>query len=109
MAGGSRTGEVAADASNFRRQEAVGLRWLLSILLLSASSMAAGPSEPTSIPRPDGGKLTSAGIDATVQRLMQAAHVTGAGIALFHDGRIAYLKAYGLRDRGRICPSHRIR
>lgn len=29
---------------------------------------------------------------------MQAAHVTGAGIALFRDGKVAYLRAYGLRD-----------
>jgi CubicO group peptidase (beta-lactamase class C family) len=66
--------------------------------------MAVGPSEPTSIPRPDARKLTPAGVDAAVQRLMQAAHVTGAGIALFHDGRIAYLKAYGLRDREKNLP-----
>ncbi len=35
---------------------------------------------------------------------MQAARVTGAGVALFHDGRIAYLKAYGLRDQEKNLP-----
>lgn len=29
---------------------------------------------------------------------MQAAHVTGVGLALFHHGEVVYLKAYGLRD-----------
>jgi len=37
-------------------------------------------------------------IDATVAMFMEAAHVTGVGLAIFHDGQIAYLKAYGLRD-----------
>jgi CubicO group peptidase (beta-lactamase class C family) len=35
---------------------------------------------------------------------MEAAHVTGAGIAIFHQGRIAYLKAYGVRDVERRLP-----
>ncbi|HET6207463.1 MAG TPA: serine hydrolase [Terracidiphilus sp.] len=93
-----------ATHAEFRRRETVRLRWLLCILLLLATSIAAASSEPPSIPRPDGGKLTSAGVDATVQRLMQAGHVTGAGIALFHDGRIAYMKAYGLRDQEKNLP-----
>jgi len=29
---------------------------------------------------------------------MAAAEVTGVGIAIFHNGKVAYLKAYGLRD-----------
>jgi hypothetical protein len=33
-----------------------------------------------------------------VNGLIQTAHVTGAGVALFHRGKIVYLKAYGLRD-----------
>ncbi len=37
-------------------------------------------------------------------RLMEAAHVTGAGVAIFHQGRIAYLKAYGVRDAERRLP-----
>jgi CubicO group peptidase (beta-lactamase class C family) len=35
---------------------------------------------------------------------MQAAHVTGAGVALFHRGEIVYLKAYGLRDTEKKLP-----
>jgi CubicO group peptidase (beta-lactamase class C family) len=35
---------------------------------------------------------------------MEAAHVTGAGIALFHHGKVAYLKTYGLRDTEKNLP-----
>jgi CubicO group peptidase (beta-lactamase class C family) len=35
---------------------------------------------------------------------MEAAHVTGVGVAVFHKGRIAYLKTYGLRDTEKGLP-----
>jgi CubicO group peptidase (beta-lactamase class C family) len=54
--------------------------------------------------RLDGSKLAPAQIDATVNQLIKAAHVTGAGIALFHEGKITYLKAYGLRDSEKGLP-----
>jgi CubicO group peptidase (beta-lactamase class C family) len=60
--------------------------------------MGAALAQSPAIKRPDGSAIAPAQIDATVNRLMQAAHVTGAGVALFHRGKIAYLKAYGLRD-----------
>jgi hypothetical protein len=69
-------------------------------LVVFAASAAAQPA----IPRPDGGKLTPAQIDSTVNRLINAAHVTGAGVALFHRGEIVYLKAYGLRDTEKGLP-----
>ena len=46
----------------------------------------------------------SAQIDSTVNGLIQAAHVTGAGVALFHRGKIVYLKAYGLRHAEKNLP-----
>ena len=66
----------------------------LSLALFANSAVA----QQAAIVRPDGTKLTPAQIDSTVDRLIQAAHVTGAGIALFHHGNIVYLKTYGLRD-----------
>ena len=51
-----------------------------------------------SIKRLDGSILTAAEIDGTVIRLMSAAKVTGIGIAILNDGKIAYLKTYGFRD-----------
>ena len=69
------------------------------VLLLGYSSAPAQqPSAPTAILRPDGISLTSTEIDATVARLMKDANVTGVGIAVFHNGKISYLKAYGQSD-----------
>ncbi len=61
-------------------------------------------AQQSAITRLDGGKLTPAQIDSTVNRLIGAAHVTGAGIALFHGGKIVYLKTYGMRDTGNNLP-----
>jgi CubicO group peptidase (beta-lactamase class C family) len=69
-------------------------------LALFGTSAATQPA----ITRPDGRKLTPAQIDSTVNRLIQAAHVTGAGVALFHRGKIVYLNAYGLRDTEKGLP-----
>lgn len=75
------------------------------VLLLGLLSAAAqGPSVPRTIPRLDGGGVTTAEIDATVTHLMKAASVTGVGIAVFHDGRIAYIKAYGESDTEKSLP-----
>lgn len=62
---------------------------------------AAGPVFPQLLPvtRLDGSKIPPAQIDATVNRWMEAAHVTGAGIAVWNDGKLVYLKAYGVRDK----------
>jgi CubicO group peptidase (beta-lactamase class C family) len=79
-------------------------RSLLSAPLLLAFAASFASSQQNSILRPDGSRLTAAEIDGTVQRLMEAAHVTGAGVALFHDGRVAYLKAYGHRDQEKNLP-----
>lgn len=69
---------------------------LLCLATLVAASASAAPQ--AAIPRPDGSTIPAAQVDATVNQLMQAAHITGAGIAIFHNRRIVYLKAYGLRD-----------
>jgi CubicO group peptidase (beta-lactamase class C family) len=74
--------------------------FLLALPLCVSSALAQQPS----ISRPDGSPLTPAQIDATVNRLIGAAHVTGAGVALFHRGKIVYLKAYGLRDTEKALP-----
>jgi len=59
---------------------------------------------PSSIKRLDGSAITASDIDGTVLRLMHAAKVTGTGIAIFNDGKIAYLKAYGFRDKEKKLP-----
>lgn len=75
------------------------MRAMPSTLLCLATVLASSAFAATqAIPRPDGTSIPTAQVDATVNRLMQAAHVTGADIAIFHNRRIAYLKSYGLRD-----------
>lgn len=61
-------------------------------------------AQESSIARPDGSLETFAQIDSTVSQLMHDANVTGVGIAIFHDGKIAYLKAYGSRDTEKSLP-----
>jgi CubicO group peptidase (beta-lactamase class C family) len=68
---------------------------ILEIILLAV--LPAGAQSP--VKRLDGSAITPAEIDATVTRLMKAAEVTGAGIAIFNHGKVAYLKAYGFRDK----------
>jgi CubicO group peptidase (beta-lactamase class C family) len=69
----------------------------VSVVAIMPLAISVAAQQPA-IVRPDGTKLSSAQIDSTVTRLIDAGHVTGAGIALFHGGRVVYLKAYGLRD-----------
>jgi len=56
------------------------------------------------IGRLDGSTIGTAEIDGTMARLLKAAEVTGAGIAIFNHGKIAYLKAYGSRDKEKNLP-----
>ncbi|MFZ0961083.1 MAG: serine hydrolase [Terriglobia bacterium] len=77
-------------------------RAILAAALVLGASWASVESQ--AIQRPDGGSLLPTQIDSTVSQLMAEAHVTGVGLAVFHHGRIAYLKAYGLRDTAKGLP-----
>jgi len=70
--------------------------WALTLMMLIGTLVAV--AQQPSVMRPDGSSMALSQIDATVTQLIQAAHVTGCGIAIFLGGQIAYLKAYGLRD-----------
>jgi CubicO group peptidase (beta-lactamase class C family) len=54
--------------------------------------------------RLDGSTISPQPTDAIVTGAMQSAHVGGAGIAIFNDGKIAYLKAYGFGDTAKQLP-----
>jgi CubicO group peptidase (beta-lactamase class C family) len=56
------------------------------------------------VTRLDGSTISPGEIDATVTRLMKAAEVPGVGIAIFDHGKLAYIKAYGLRDKDKNLP-----
>jgi len=70
----------------------IAFTWTLLFGALLASA------QQLSVKRPDGTEMPSSQVDVVATQLMAAAHVTGLGIAIFHDGQIAYMKAYGLRD-----------
>lgn len=74
------------------------MRSIFRYAILAGVLVSAAVAQQPSITRLDGSAITPAQVDATVNRLIQAAHVTGAGVALFHKGRIVYLKTYGMRD-----------
>lgn len=74
-------------------------RWIVILMLLAGAAVAQQP-----ITRLDGSKITPEEIDATVTRLMKAAEVIGVGIAILDHGKIAYLKAYGVRDKEKNLP-----
>lgn len=58
--------------------------------------LAAAPQ--AAVKRLDGTTISPEEIDRTVLRLMRAAEVTGVGVTILNNGRVAYSKAYGLRD-----------
>ncbi len=86
-----------------KRQEArvqTGLSWLM---ITAVTGLLGAPPQPA-VHRLNGTAISPVEIDRTVLRLMRAAEVTGAGITVFNHGRIAYSKAYGLRDVERQLP-----
>jgi len=76
-------------------------------MLATAVLISVVPSllaQEGAIKRLDGGKIQPAEIDETVKRLMVAGEVPGVGLALFNDGKIVFLKAYGVRDKEKNLP-----
>jgi len=68
--------------------------WILAAVLWGTVTGALNAQ----VRRLDGSTISTSEIDQTVSRLMNAAVVTGAGIAILNNGRIVHLKAYGFRD-----------
>ena len=76
--------------------------WLwLVVAALGVSNLAA---QQPPVTRLDGSTIPAVEIDQTMARLMKAAEVTGAGVAIIHSGKVAYLKAYGFRDKEQNLP-----
>src|SRR5205814_8772342 len=68
---------------------------LLAIVVTAALGLAASGA---GVVRLDGSRIATSEVDATVERLMRAANVTGAAVAIFNDRRPVHVKAYGVRD-----------
>lgn len=71
---------------------------IATYLVMPADTIAPG------VKRLDGSTVATAEIDETVTRLMRAAEVTGASVAILNDGKVAYLKTYGVRDKEKNLP-----
>ena len=78
-------------------------RAFLLLAMTAVLAVLTAAAQPA-VKRLDGSSITVAEVDATVARLMRAAEVTGVGIAIFNDGKIAYLQAYGVRDKDKNLP-----
>ena len=68
---------------------------LLAIVVTTALGLAASGA---GVVRLDVSRIATSEVDATVERLMRAANVTGAAVAIFNDRRPVHVKAYGVRD-----------
>jgi CubicO group peptidase (beta-lactamase class C family) len=71
------------------------------IIVIGALSLFA---QRLSVVRLDSSKISPPEIDTAVAQLMERAHVTGVGIAVLNDGKVVYLKAYGVRDKEKHLP-----
>lgn len=75
----------------------------LTVVLLVCVALSTSAAERR-IKRLDGSTVTPAEVDSTVARLMNAARVTGVGIAILNNRKVAYLKTYGERDTDKNLP-----
>ncbi|HZS44435.1 MAG TPA: serine hydrolase [Blastocatellia bacterium] len=78
-----------------------------ALVLLTLTALISGllmAAQQPVIRRLDGSTITSAEIDGTVKRLMAAANVPGVDIAIFNNGKVVYLKSYGVRDKDKNLP-----
>jgi CubicO group peptidase (beta-lactamase class C family) len=79
-------------------------RHFLFTLITAVLAVFASASPSPAVKRLDGSTITPAEIDATVTRLMTAAEVTGVDLAILNNGKLAYMKSYGLRDKEKNLP-----
>ncbi|HYP29964.1 MAG TPA: serine hydrolase domain-containing protein [Blastocatellia bacterium] len=79
------------------------MRIISSILTLMISfcltwQCLAAPKQPE-IKRLDGSTISSSEIERTITRLMNAARVTGLGVAIINDSKVVYVKSFGFRNK----------
>jgi CubicO group peptidase (beta-lactamase class C family) len=76
---------------------------MVAVLLIPALSA----TEPASILRLDGSKMSIRQADAFARKTLADAHVTGAQIAVVNRGKLVWSAAYGFRRRGPDQPMDR--
>jgi CubicO group peptidase (beta-lactamase class C family) len=75
-------------------------KMVLPALLVSLAAYCTQAQSP-GISRPDGKTLTIPSINKLVTQLMDTAAVTGLEIGVVSDGRVAFVRGYGYRDKAR--------
>jgi CubicO group peptidase (beta-lactamase class C family) len=85
-----------------REEEAMRQIFVWCVIAMATVLLAVG--QQSSVTRLDGSTISVAEVDAAMTRLMKASEVTGAGIAVFHNGKLEFLKAYGFRDKEKNLP-----
>lgn len=70
---------------------------VLAALLFGSAGKLFGAESP--VVQVGNQATPTAEIDRKVSQLMNAAHVTGLGLAIIDGGQVVYLKAHGVRDR----------
>ena len=80
------------------------MRRQICIALMIALLAPLAAAQPMAIKRLDGSTISPAEIDATVTRLMTAAEVTGVDIAILNNGKVAFMRSYGFRDKEKNLP-----
>ena len=77
---------------------------ILVLLLFVCANCGAQDSPATSIRRLDGSSISIHDADSFAKKTLQAAHVTGAEIAVLNDGRLVWSEGYGQRRRNPDLP-----
>jgi CubicO group peptidase (beta-lactamase class C family) len=57
-------------------------------------------AQKNQIKRPDGKTMSAYTVDTIIQRLMDAAEVTGLQLGIVNDNKVAYVKSYGYKNKG---------
>jgi CubicO group peptidase (beta-lactamase class C family) len=95
--------EIFDTISRSMAEKGFYLQLLSSILTVAIGSVPL-LSQQLPVTRLDGSKISPSQIDTTVTCLMEAAHVSGVGVAIINHGKLIFIKTYGLRDTERHLP-----
>jgi len=72
---------------------------ILFALLIETTGQSPAAQPRNRIKRLDGSTISTAEIEQVVTRLMQAARVTGLGVAILNENKVAYVKSFGYRNK----------
>ncbi|MEI9908326.1 MAG: serine hydrolase domain-containing protein [Bacteroidota bacterium] len=73
----------------------IKIKVLAALLIICSSTFG----QDKLVTRLDGSKISSAEIDTTVKRLMNAANVQGLNLAILNNKKTVFIKSYGFRNK----------